>query len=58
MINIKRKHTLCEKHDVSHSEKSGCKICKLDLDNYYKSSKYMQDKIFENFKDNLIEKIK
>ena len=58
MINIKRNHVLCEKHDISHSEKSGCKICKLDIDNYYESSKYMQDKIFENFHNNLIEKIK
>ena len=58
MVNIKRKHVLCEKHDISHSKKSGCKICKLDIDNYYESSKYMQDKIFENFHYNLTEKIK
>ena len=58
MANIKRKHVLCEKHDISHSKKSGCKICKLDIDNYYESSKYMQDKIFENFHYNLTEKIK
>ena len=25
MINIKRNHTLCEKHDISHSKKTGCK---------------------------------
>ena len=41
MVNIKRKHVLCEKHNISHSKKSGCKICKLDIDNYYESSKYM-----------------
>ena len=58
MVNIKRNHVLCKKHDISHSKKSGCKICKLDIDNYDNASKYMQDKIFENFKDNLIEKIK
>ena len=56
MINIKRNHVLCKKHDISYSEKSGCKICKLDIDNYDNSSKYMQDKIYEQFKDNLIEK--
>ena len=43
---------------IYHSKKSGCKICKLDIDNYYEFSKYMQDKIFKNFKNNLIEKIK
>ena len=58
MVNIKRKHILCKKHDISHSKKSGCKICKLDIDNYDTSSKYMQDKIFLNFHNNLTEKIK
>ena len=58
MVNIKRNHVLCKKHDISHSKKSGCKVCKLDIDNYDNSSKYMQDKIFENFHNNLIEKIK
>ena len=58
MVNIKRKHILCEVHDISHSKKSGCKKCKLDIDNYDTSSKYMQDKIFNNFHDELIEKIK
>ena len=58
MINIKRKHILCEKHDISHSKKSICRICKLDIDNYDNSSKYMQDKIYNQFKEELIEKIK
>ena len=58
MINIKRKHILCEKHDICYSKKSGCKICKLDIDNYYKSSEYMREKIFVNFKNDLIGKIK
>ena len=39
-------------------KKSGCKICKLDIDNYDNSSKYMQDKIYNQFKKELIEKIK
>ena len=26
MINIKRKHILCEKHDISHGKKTECKI--------------------------------
>ena len=58
MVNIKRNHVLCKKHDISHSKKSGCKVCKLDIDNYDTSSKYMQDKIFKNFYNNLTEKIK
>ena len=58
MINNKRNHVLCEKHDISHSKKSGCKICKLDIDNYDNSSKYTQDKIYNQFKKELIEKIK
>ena len=58
MVNIKRKHVFCKKHVFSHSKKSGCKICKVDIDNYDTSSKYMQDKIFKNFHNNLTEKIK
>ena len=58
MVNIKRNHILCEDHDISHSEKSGCKICKLDINNYDTSSKYMQNKIYNKFHDDLIEKIK
>ena len=58
MINIKRNHVLCEKHEISHSKKSKCKKCKLHIDNYDTSSKYMQDKIYEQFKDDLIEKTK
>ena len=41
MINIKRNHVLCEKHDISHSKKSGCKLCKSDIDNYDNATKYM-----------------
>ena len=58
MINIKRNHVLCEKHDISHTKNSGCKKCKLDIENYDNSTKYMQDKIYNQFKDKLIEKIK
>ena len=58
MVNIKRNHVLCKKHDISHSKKSGCKLCKLDIDNYDTSSKYIKDKVYNQFKDNLIEKIK
>ena len=58
MVNIKRNHVLCKKHDISHSKKSGRKICKLDIDNYDTSSKYMQDKIVKNFHNNLVEKIR
>ena len=58
MINIKRKYILCKKHDISHSKESGCKICKLDIDNYDISSKYMQNKIYKQFIKELIKKIK
>ena len=58
MINIKRKHVLCKKHDISHSKESGCKICKLDIDNYDISSKYMQNKIYKQFKKELVKNIK
>ena len=58
MVNIKRNYILCKIHDISHSKKSGCKKCKLNIDNYDTSSKHMQDKIFKNFHNDLIEKIK
>ena len=45
MSNIKRNHILCEKHDISHSKKTGCKTCKLNIDNDDNSSKYMKEKI-------------
>ena len=58
MVNIKRKHILCEDHDISHSIKVGCKKCKLDIDNYDNSSKYMKNKIYNKFENDLMEKIK
>ena len=58
MVNIKRNHILCKIHDISHGKETECKKCKLDIDNYDTSSKHMQDKIFKNFHNNLIEKIK
>ena len=58
MINIERKHELCEKHDISHNKKSGCRICKLNIDNYYDSSNYIKEKTYIKFRDDLIEKIK
>ena len=57
MVNIKRKHILCEVHDISHSENSGCKKCKLDIDNYDNSSKYMKNKIYKQYKNDLMENI-
>ena len=58
MVNIKRKHILCEVHDISHSKKVECKKCKLDIDNYDNSSKYMKNKIYNKFENDLTEKIK
>ena len=57
MVNIKKNHKLCEVHDISHSEKSGCKKCKLDIDNYDNSSKYMKNKIYKQYKNDLMENI-
>ena len=45
MVNIKRKYILCENRDIWYSEKSVCKMCKLDIDNYYYSAKYMKERI-------------
>ena len=28
MVNIRRKHILCKKHDISHGENTTCKLCK------------------------------
>ena len=58
MINIKRKQKLCEKQDISHSKKSRCRICKLDIDNYYDSTNYIKEKMYFKFRDDLTEKIK
>ena len=57
MVNIKRKHILCEVHDISHNKKVECKKCKLDIDNYDNSSKYMKNKIYKQYKNNLMENI-
>ena len=57
MVNIKRKHILCEVHDISHSKKVECKKCKLDIDNYDNSSKYMKNKIYKQYKNDLMENI-
>ena len=56
MINIKRNHVLCKTHDISHSKKAGCEKCKLNFDNYDTSSKYIQNKIYKQFKRELIKK--
>ena len=41
-----------------YSKKAECKKGKLDLDNYDTSSEYMKDKIYNQFKKELIKKIK
>ena len=58
MVNIKTKHILCEVHDISHSKKVECKKCKLDINHYDNSSKYMQNKIYKQYKNDLIKNIK
>ena len=57
MANIKRNHILCKIHDISHGRKAECKKCKIDIDKYDTSSKYMKNKIYKQFKKELIEKI-
>ena len=54
MINIKRNHILCEKHDISHNKKTECNISKSNIDNYDDSSKYMKEKTYKKFKKKLI----
>ena len=44
MINIKRNHILCEKHDISPSKKAICRKCKLHIDNYDNFNSYMKKK--------------
>ena len=58
MVNIKRKHVLCKKHDITHSKKAGCKICKLDINNYDTSSEYMKNEIYKNYKKEFIAYVK
>ena len=53
MVNIKRNHILCKINDISHGKK-----CKLDIDKYDTSSKYMKNKIYKQYKNELIEKIR
>ena len=43
MIDIKEKHFLCEKHDISYLKEFH--RCKLDIENYTKSSSYLKQKI-------------
>ena len=54
MVNIKRNHILCKIHDISHGKETECKKCKLDIDNYDTSSKYMKNKIYKQYKNELI----
>ena len=58
MVNIKRNLILREKHDISHSKRAGCKVCKLDTKECYNSTKYMREKMYIKFQDDLIEKLK
>ena len=47
MINIKKKHSICKKHDISYLKE--CHGCKLDIENYTKSSSYLKQKIVSNY---------
>ena len=48
MVNIKRNHILCKKHDISHSKKKTiCRKCKLNIGNYDNSNSYMKRKILK-----------
>ena len=45
MVNIKRNHILCKKHDISHSKKTICRKCKLNINNYDNSNSYVKKNI-------------
>ena len=47
MINIKRKNILCKIHAIFHSEKAGCRKCRLNIDDYDKSNSYMKRRILK-----------
>ena len=45
IVNIKRNHILCKERDISHSKKTICRKCKLNINNYDNSNSYMKRKI-------------
>ena len=49
MVNIYKNHISCKKHDISHSKNSKCDSCKLDLNNFDKSSKYLKEEIIKDY---------
>ena len=49
MTNIRSKHVLCEIHDISHGKNTKCRKCRLNIDNYDYTTRYMKKKIYENF---------
>ena len=53
MTNIRRKHILCKIHDISHGKNTKYKLCRLNIDNYDYTTRYMKKKIYENFYNEL-----
>ena len=53
MTNIRRKHIICKIYDISHDKNTKCKLCRLNIDNYDQTTRYMKKKIYENFYNEL-----
>ena len=53
MTNIRMKHVLCKIHDISHGKNTKCRKCRLNIDNYDYTTRYMKKKICENFYNEL-----
>ena len=55
MVNVKRKHKLCQDCKKSYKNKCNTPSCKYTIKNYKNSTKYMKLKIIKYLKDNFIE---
>ena len=55
MVNIKRKHKLCQDCKTGYKIKCNTPSCKYTIKNYENSTKYMKLKIIKYLKDNFIE---
>ena len=55
MVNVKRKHKLCQDCKTGYLNKCNTPKCKYTIKNYKNSTKYMKLKIIKYLKDNFIE---
>ena len=49
MTNIRSKHLLFEIHDISHGKNIKCRKCRLNIDNYDYTTRYMKKKHIKIF---------